>query len=83
MKDMKRFYQPLIALLFVFGVMANAVGQTPDVWGSPRVVNSFPYSESFTASSNLHNDYQLPGNAPDGNDAVFKLTFSNDMEFSA
>ena len=81
---MKSLYTRLLALLFMFGGSVSAVGQSvPDVWEQARVVNSLPYSESFTASSNLHNDYMLPGSNPDGNDVVFKLSFSNDVLLNA
>ena len=65
-------------------IRATAYNPTaPDVWELAREVSNLPYSESFTASSNLHNDYRLPGNTTDGKDAVFKVTFPTDVQLNA
>ncbi|MCR5645508.1 MAG: right-handed parallel beta-helix repeat-containing protein [Bacteroidales bacterium] len=55
---------------------------SPDVWELAREVSTLPYTESFSASSNLHNNYQLPGTTTDGKDAVFKLTLSSDTKLT-
>lgn len=52
----------------------------PDVWELATVVPECPYRAHV---SNMHNDYSLPGDEPDGNDAVYKLHFDDDVLFSA
>lgn len=55
---------------------------SPDVYEKPEVVNTFPYVAT-TDNSTLNSNYYLPGENPDGPDAVYKLTFSNDVNFNA
>ena len=60
---------------------ANAYNPvSPDVFEMARNVNAFPYSDTPTQ---LHNDYQLPGENQDGPDACYKMTFTNDVLLSA
>ena len=62
-------------------VTANAYDpMSPDVYELAEEVDVYPYSDT---PASLHNDYQLPGNNEDGLDAVYKMTFDNDMLFSA
>ena len=53
---------------------------SPDVFELPRQVPSFPYTDS---PSQLHNTYWLPGENEDGPDAVYQLTFSDDVLLNA
>ncbi len=66
-------------------VTATAYTPTsPDVWELAQDVsftgNTYSNAPDF---SNLRNNYQLPGNTPDGNDAVYRLVFNEDALISA
>lgn len=54
----------------------------PDVWELAREISEYPFSETVTANQ-LHNDYALPGETRDANDAVFKLVFDSDVLLAA
>ena len=52
----------------------------PDVYELAREVETFPYAETV---SGMHHNYRLPGEGPDGNDAVYKMTFVEDVVLNA
>lgn len=52
----------------------------PDVWELAQNVTTFPYNNT---PANLHDNYLLPGNEPDGNDAVYKVVLAQDALLSA
>ena len=52
----------------------------PDVWELAQVVSSFPYT---TNVSGVYDNYQLPGENLDGNDAVYKVTVDEDKLLTA
>lgn len=52
----------------------------PDVFELAQVVNTYPYSDT---PEQIHNVYQLPGENEDGPDAVYKMTFANDVMLNA
>ena len=66
-----------------FNITANAYDPaTSDVWETAKVVSTMPFAEN-TVSANLYNNYELPGQAADDKDAVYKVTFPQDMMLSA
>ncbi len=66
-----------------FNITANAYDPaTSDVWETAKVVSTMPFAEN-TVSANLYNNYELPGVAADDKDAVYKVTFPQDMMLSA
>lgn len=54
----------------------------PDVWELARVVNTFPFSETFTNNMEVYGNYQLPEAIEDGKDVVYKLEFNSDVFLS-
>lgn len=54
---------------------------TSDVWEKAEEVTYYPYA-STPDFDNLHDNYLLPGEAQDGPDAVYKLTFSEETSLS-
>ena len=67
----------------VLSVPVSAIGfnpESPDVYELAQNVGSFPYSDHPTQ---LHNVYQLPGSNEDGPDAVYKMTFTDDVVLNA
>ena len=57
----------------------------PDVWEMARVINAaypFQYRNTATEGVTLYDNYLLPGNAQDGPDAVYKVTFNQDVMLS-
>ena len=65
----------------VVPVTANAYNAVcPDVYELAQEVTAYPYQH---APTQLHNTYQLPGENEDGLDAVYHLTFANDVLLSA
>ena len=54
----------------------------PDVWEMAQEVESYPYSDT-PAFASLYDNYMLPGMGADGRDAVYKLTFENDILLTA
>ena len=66
-----------------FNITANAYDPaTSDVWETAKVVSTMSFAEN-TVSANLYNNYELPGVAADDKDAVYKVTFPQDMMLSA
>ena len=66
-----------------FNITANAYDPaTSDVWETAKVVSTMSFAEN-TVSANLYNNYELPGAAADDKDAVYKVTFPQDMMLSA
>ena len=66
-----------------FNITANAYDPaTSDVWETAKVVSTMSFAEN-TVSANLYNNYELPGEAADDKDAVYKVTFPQDMMLSA
>ncbi|MGN0033478.1 MAG: choice-of-anchor J domain-containing protein [Candidatus Limimorpha sp.] len=66
-----------------FNITANAYNPaTGDVWETAKVVSSMPFAEN-TVTANLYNNYDLPGTAADDKDALYKMTFAQDMMLSA
>ena len=66
-----------------FNITANAYDPaTSDVWETAKVVSTMSFAEN-TVSANLYNNYELPGQAADDKDAVYKVTFPQDMMLSA
>ena len=63
-------------------VTANAYANpvAPDVYELAEEVNAFPYAGTPTQ---LHNTYWLPGDNEDGPDAVFRLSFDDDVLLNA
>ena len=62
-------------------VTANAFNAVcPDVYELAQEVNAYPFQHSPTQ---LHNTYQLPGDTEDGPDAVYHLTFADDVLLNA
>lgn len=53
---------------------------SPDVWELAQNVTSLPYNNTF---SNVYDNYLLPGNEPDGKDAVYKVVLAEDALFNA
>ena len=69
-------------------ISVSATPYTPvvgDVWELPKVVSSFPFSENInSATKPFYNNYVLPpASLPDGPDAVYKLTFTQDVALTA
>ena len=58
---------------------------TGDVWENPKMVSSFPYSDTLnTADIPLYDNYVLPDTSLlDGNDVVYKLEIEHDLMLSA
>ena len=52
-----------------------------DVWESAISVNSFPYNGN--APTGIYHNYELPNQAVVGNDAVYKVTFANEVMLTA
>ena len=53
---------------------------TPDVWELAQPVTTFPYTDSPV---NIYDNYLLPGDVVDGQDAVYKVTLTEDVLFTA
>ena len=66
----------------IFPISANAYAPvTGDVFEDPVVVTGFPYNA--TTPANITHNYTLEGADPDAFDAVYKVTFDEDVLFSA
>lgn len=60
----------------------NYVPEMPDVVELAEEVTTLP--QTYTQNANvLYDNYKLPGDKPDGPDAVYQLTFAEDCLFSA
>ena len=68
------------AIIFPISAFAYAPA-SGDVFEDPVLVTSFPYSEMTPAG--IRHNYTLEGGDPDAFDAVYKMTFANDVLFSA
>ena len=55
---------------------------TPDVWELAEEVTAFPF-QTTTTMDDLYLNYNLPGIKPEAKDAVYMVTFDNDVMFSA
>ena len=55
---------------------------TPDVWELAEEVTAFPF-QTTTTTADLYKNYVLPGDKPDTKDAVYKVTFDDDVLLSA
>ena len=55
---------------------------TPDVWELAEEVTAFPF-QTTTTTDDLYLNYNLPGIKPEAKDAVYMVTFDNDVMFSA
>lgn len=55
---------------------------SPDVWELAEEVTSFPF-QTTTTTDDLYLNYNLPGIKPESKDAVYKVTFDNDVLLSA
>ncbi len=69
-------------------VNVSATPYTPvvgDVWELPKEVTSFPYTENINSSSKpFYDNYVLPpASLYDGPDAVYKLSFTQDVSLTA
>ena len=53
---------------------------TPDVWELAQEVTEYPFEDSPV---NIYDNYLLPGEATDGLDAVYALTFDRDILLTA
>ena len=58
------------------------VPSTPDVIETAQVVNSLPYNTMIN-SSEISNNYILPGDKPESNDAVFEINITEDVLLNA
>ena len=82
-------YTSLVAMTatraaYVRRVVATAYTPvTPDVWELAANVTSYPYISTQTTKGVLYDNYQLPGNTPDGYDGVYKLVFDHDVILDA
>lgn len=54
---------------------------SPDVWEKAAEVTSYPYLDT-PDFDNLYNNYYLPGETPDGADAVYKLVVAEPTTFA-
>ncbi len=55
---------------------------TGDVVETAQVVNSFPFT-TMVNSSEIYNNYRLPGDKPESNDAVFEINVTEDVLLNA
>ena len=53
-----------------------------DVIETAQVVNSFPFT-TMVNSSEIYNNYRLPGDKPESNDAVFEINVTEDVLLNA
>ena len=58
------------------------VPTTPDVVATAEVVTGFPFTATQSKEGIYHN-YELPGNNPNANDAVYELNITEDVLFNA
>ncbi len=57
---------------------------SPDVWELAQNVTTFPFTATLNATTApLYDNYRLPGDNPDGPDAVYKLTIAQDTYLNA
>ena len=62
----------------------SAYAYTPvdgDVFENAIAVTTFPYNDN--APAGIYHNYEILGGSADGNDAVYEVTFDNDVLFSA
>ena len=65
-------------------VVANAYTPVqPDVWELATNVTSYPYVTTQATAGVIYDNYQLPGETPDGYDGVYKLVFDHDVVLNA
>ena len=65
-------------------IPVTATAYTPaagDVWENAVEVNTFPYNE--TAPADIYHNYELPEGDPDAADAMYKVTFDQDVLLTA
>ena len=55
---------------------------SPDIWQLAEEVTEFPFN-TVTETDNLYHNYDIPGSLAEGRDAVYKVTFTEDVMFSA
>ena len=55
---------------------------SPDVWELAQVVNDFPY-QGTVSTDELYKNYNIPGISEDAKDAVYKVTFDEDVLLNA
>ena len=55
----------------------------PDVWELATNVTTFPYVSTQATEGTLYDNYQLPGETPDGYDGVYKVVIAHDAIISA
>ena len=55
----------------------------PDVWELATNVTSYPYVTTQATKGVIYDNYQLPGETPDGYDGVYKLVFDHDVIINA
>lgn len=66
-----------------FDVTATAYDAvSPDVWELAETVTEFPF-QATTTTANLYKNYVLSEDNQDGKDAVYKVSFDNDVLFNA
>ena len=55
----------------------------PDVWELATEVSSFPFTTTQATKGVIYNNYQLPGNKPDGFDGVYEIVVDHDILLNA
>ena len=55
---------------------------SPDIWQLAEEVTDFPF-HTVTETDNLYHNYNIPGGSAEGKDAVYKVTFTEDVLLSA
>lgn len=55
---------------------------SPDIWEVAEEVTEFPF-HTVTETDNLYHNYDIPGSSSGGKDAVYKVTFTEDVLLSA
>jgi hypothetical protein len=69
---------------YLRNVVANAYTPVePDVWELATNVTTYPYVTTQATKDVLYDNYQLPGETPDGYDGVYKLVFDHDVILNA
>ena len=69
---------------YLRNVVANAYTPVePDVWELATNVTTFPYESVQPTEGVIYDNYQLPGETPDGYDGVYKLVFDHDVILNA
>ena len=69
---------------YMRNVVANAYTPVePDVWELATNVTSYPYVTTQATAGVIYDNYQLPGETPDGYDGVYKLVFDHDVILNA